>query len=447
MTLPFVSFSDQGMYLAHKAGGQQAVIQLLWRYRRPLDLKALERFRSHLAQGSLARLVTPARLPFGRHHWRIPLQSAACMPLTLSSPLAAEAWQAWADAQVQLSMDPASGPAWNLTAQPFSDGSTLVSLVVSHCIADGTAMVLAVSAAARGESGVAPSTSFSALHPAMVLGHELIQSLYDVPATFKALAVLAQTGLKNRTTAPKSAPSDTTSTGVETIIVFPSVFVRIPVSVWDDRAKCLAANRFTLVAAMTAAFSELLGRTQNDEVTLLIPVGQRGGLSDTDANRVTIATCQVPAVQYKGRLHVLQRKLQTALLKSRRNPDPLLAMMPLLPYVPERAFTQLASMAMGALANLPVTCSHMGELPAEIFRIDGAEADHFCFRGVDRQTTVNAIEKRHGVATLLTGVASGYILLNFVAYQPGTVVNTAQLQALVIKLLERHHLIGEFFDA
>ncbi len=131
MSPPFVSFADQWLYLAHVAGGQQAVMQVLWRYLRPVDLDVLTRFRDNLAHGHLARLIRPALLPFGRHQWVSAPPPPA--PLVAEAPLAPEAMQAWVDAQVELQLDPVRGPAWTFTVQTFTDGSTLGSLVVSHC--------------------------------------------------------------------------------------------------------------------------------------------------------------------------------------------------------------------------------------------------------------------------------------------------------------------------
>ena len=88
---PFVPLADQGMYLAHAAGGQHAVMQLLWRYRRPVDIDGLTRFRDNIAHGRLGRLICPALLPFGRHQWvkaplppSLPASDAELVPLLLS---------------------------------------------------------------------------------------------------------------------------------------------------------------------------------------------------------------------------------------------------------------------------------------------------------------------------------------------------------------------------
>ena len=181
MSPPFVSFADQAIYLAHVSLGQHPVIQVLWRYLRPVDLGALTRFRDNLAHGYLARLIRPARLPFGRHQWVGALPPSAALTVA-EAPLAPEAMQAWADAQVALPLDPVRGPAWTFTIQTFTDGSSVVSLVVSHCIADGLTTEIAVSEAVRGErrrSAHSPWSTWSAYRVTTTLGAEFQRTVRD----------------------------------------------------------------------------------------------------------------------------------------------------------------------------------------------------------------------------------------------------------------------------
>ncbi len=440
---PFLPFADQAMYLAHAAGGQHAVIQLLWRYRRTVDLAALSRTSANLAHGPLARLVRPALLPFGRHHW-----SAAPPPpndvAIAAGPLPLSLLQDWADAQVDLPLDPAQGPPWRFTAQRFADGSTVVSLVVSHCIADGMATAHAVSDAARGERR--PPGHPGPQGAAALLAAEMLRSIKDAPATLKALTALARRVRTQHAHARKTATEPSSAETDRRGVAFPSAFLRVPADAWDARARKLGSNRFTLLVAVTAAFALALGRQRGGEVTLLIPVNQREGRADTGANRVSLATLKLAASELDGPLRALQRRLQSTLVEMRRTPDPVESLLPLVPFVPRRAFAAAGQLALGALADLPVTCSHMGDLPRDLLRIDGADADRFCFRGVDRGARAQALEQRQGVATLLAGVIPGMILLNFVAYQPGVITCTPDLRGLVEGLLARFELVGAGFD-
>ncbi len=435
---PFLTFADHGMYLAHQAGGQHAVIQVLWRFRRPVDLDALTRFYGHLAHGRLARLIRPAQLPFGRHQWSSAPRPSPVLAVA-ADPISPVALQSWADAQVELPLDPTLGPAWNFTVQPLTDGSTVASLVVSHCIADGMAATLAIGEAVRGER-------WPSVDVAGNLSKEILRILKDMPTTFRALAELIRTvwAARSQTRLTKASPA--TITANDQTVAFPSVFIRVPISDWDARAASLGANRLALLAAVTAAFAEALGRVRDGHVTLLFPVNQRDGLSDSGGNRVSLATFKVPVDEPRGRLHQLQRRLQAALLKTRREPDSLAKLMPLVPFVPRRAFSTAGRLALGALADLPVTCSHSGDLPADVLMIDGIAADRICFRGIDRKLPRHAIEERQGVATLHSGLIPGFLLLNFVAYQPGVVTEPRHLRAIVERLLAAYDLAGESFD-
>jgi len=442
---PFVSFADQAMYLAHVAGGQHAVMQLLWRYRRPVDIDALTRFRDNLAHGRLARLIRPALLAFGRHQWASAPVPSSVLEIA-AAPLAPEALQAWVDAQVELPLDPARGPAWTLTIQPLTDGSTIVSFVVSHCIADGMAAALAVSEAARGERRPPSYPPGSAQRPAGKLGAELLRAMQDAPTTLRAIAQLARTARISRAVHDTPAASPAATAADDRTVAFPSAFVRVPASVWDAKARSLGANRFALLTAVTAAFAQSLGRARGDEATLLIPVNQRDGLLDTGGNRVSLATLKVPLEEVHGRLRTFQQRLQATLLRTRREPDPLAALLPLAPFVPRRAFSAASHVALAALASRPVTCSYVGDWPLDVLLIDGAPADRFCFRGVDRQASVRLIEGRQGVASIMGCAIPGFVLINFVAYQPGVVTESGQLRALVEGLLAGFDIAGDFFD-
>jgi len=443
MSLPFVSFVDQAMHLAHAAGGQQATIQLLWRYHRPVDHNALHQFRNHLAHGLLARLIQPAILPFGRHHWVSAPQEDIALEVP-EVPLATEMLHTWANAQIELPLDPSQGPGWTFTVQPLCDGSTLVSLVVSHCIADGGATAIAVRQAALGERQAPAYPARATHHPGASLAHELLRLAKDTPAALRALAQLAHT-VRRKASKPSARTVSTTAN--EQTIVFPSVFLRVPAAVWNAKAAELGAKRLTLVAAMTAAFAVALGRIRDDHVTLMIPVNHRSVPSDTDANCVSIATLKVPAREPYGDLQSFQHRLLSTLRQARGMPDPLTPLLPLVPWIPKRAFKAASQLALDALTYLPVTCSHMGDFPTEVLRIDGAPSDRFCFRGVDRQVTVRDIEARQGVGTLITGSMPGFILLNFTAYQPGGVTQTTQLRLLVEQLMAIYGITGDFFDA
>ena len=122
-----------------------------------------------------------------------------------------------------------------------------------------------------------------------------LRSVQDAPATFRALAQLVRTARTMGKT-PKPSPARTTADG--RTVVFPSAFVRVPTSAWDERARSLGANRFSLLAALTAAFAESLGRIRSGDVTLVIPVTLGGnfvtGIASLAFDGENLASVSIP---------------------------------------------------------------------------------------------------------------------------------------------------------
>jgi diacylglycerol O-acyltransferase len=445
---PVVPLSDQALYLAHTAAGHEAVIQVLWRYRHPVSIDGLRQFQSHLERGLLARLIRPATLPVGRHHW-VGVRPTDSTLAVGGQPLTPGDLHAWADEQVQRSLDPAQGPGWNLAVQPVTDGSTAVSLVVSHCIADGAATAMAVCEAVRGERrdmAYPPHTARQRLTAS--IAHESRQLLQDGPETVRALAHLVATGLR-AIGAPRpkrsraSSPSRVVSTSPDQIINLPSVSIAIPSEGWRSRAKHLGVSDTTLLTAISAALAARLGRARDGSAVVLLPIDARSNAPDRGGNQVSIATLRVNVDTSSGSLRDLQRALQSTIRTARRTPGPLETLLPLIPFVPRWVVGAVSNRAFGLAADLPVTCSHMGVLPPEMVRIDGTDAEVFLFRGVDRQLSRRSLERRGGVATVLSGFAGDSLLLNFVAYQPGVVTDSAHLQAIAEAILAAQQLRGD----
>ena len=295
----------------------------------------------------------------------------------------------------------------------------------------------------RGDLGAISSPARPGRRTNRDIVAELAQMVRDTPRTFAALFRLVKVAAAMRKPATMSA---TAQPAEDKKAQFASVYVRVPIASWDARARNLGANRFTLLTAVTAAFSEALCRVKKNTVTLLIPVRHRDKHRDGDANQVLLTSVKIPIGEAREDLRSLQNRLTSALRRALREENELARLMPLVPFVPKKAFSRAGIMAFGALSDLPTTCSHMGDLPMELLRIDGAQADRFCFRGIDRQVDTRSMQSRRGVATLLAGALPGYLLLNFVACQPGLITDSRQLRELVARLLAPHNLTIEFFD-
>jgi hypothetical protein len=280
------------------------------------------------------------------------------------------------------------------------------------------------------------------------LAHESRQLLLDSPAIVRALTRLVVSGLRTislRRPPPRvpSSRSENISTSPEQVINLPSVSISIPSAVWSARVKGLGVSDSTLLTAISATLGARLGRAREGSVVVLFPINVRSKASDGGGNQVSIATLRVNIDTLSGSLKDHHRALLATIRASRRNPGALEALLPLIPFAPRWLVAAGSNLAFGFATNRPVSCSHMGALPPDIVRIDGADADVFLFRGVDRQLSRRSLERRGGVATLLSGFAGDSLLLNFVAYQPGAVTDSAQLQAIAEEILAGQQLRGE----
>jgi len=75
-------------------------------------------------------------------------------------------------------------------------------------------------------------------------------------------------------------------------------------------------------------------------------------------------------------------------------------------------------MAFG-FAEQPVSCSNLGEVPAEIGRVDGTDAEYVLMRGVDQRITARVLEQRNGLLTVVGARVGARMSLAVIGYQVG----------------------------
>lgn len=144
-----LDYVDQALFLGLRATGQAAAMQMVWVYEHSMDWDEIRRFHRDFGYGLAGRLIEPSVLPFGRHRWVSSLGPAA--PLEIESePRPRAALSDWLDEVAQRPSDPEFGPGWRMGVLPMTDGSTAVTLVGSHCLADGGAALLTVFEAVQG---------------------------------------------------------------------------------------------------------------------------------------------------------------------------------------------------------------------------------------------------------------------------------------------------------
>ena len=436
-------YPDQALFLALRGAGQEAVMQVLWIYEHPIDLDGLKRFHHDFGRGLLARRIEPSPLPFGRHRW---VSGGPPPELAISeTPRDRSELHDWADEQVELPLDPQWGPGWRFGVQPFTDGSTVVSLVISHCIADGGAVVIGLVQAVLGmhrDLGYPAPRSRSRLR---VLAADLRQMLRDAPEVGRTLRKAARVAVSRRAEVARGRAALPPATRGGEVAKVPSISVFVDTGEWDARAESLGGNSFSLVAAFAARVAEQLGRTRASDgnVTLIIPVNDREDLFDTGGNVVSLANASFGPAGVTDDLTAVRGAIRESLKKAREVPDEMIELLPLIPFLPRRAIGRMADAAFGFSTDFPVSCSNMGDLPSEVLRADGTDAEYLCFRGVDRKVTRDTLDRRQGLMTVASGRVGGKIVNTVISYQPGGDNSQGHLHEVVLRTLGEFGLSGK----
>jgi hypothetical protein len=441
-----ISFTDQVMFLAMRATGQESVMQGVWVYEHPVDFDGLARFHANVGHGLFARHIECSPLPFGRHRWVKAVGSRPSLDIAESARPRAELSD-WLDERAQLPIDPEWGPSWSMGVLPLTDGSTAVSLVASHCQGDGGAALMAILDGVLGnirDAGYPAPRSGSRLRAAAA---DARQTLRDAPEIARALGAGVRLTYRRRhdfVRSKEARPVAIRSDGADRNVVVPAVSVYIDIDDWDARAQALQGNSYSLVAGFAAKLAEHLGRRRSSDgaVTLNIPVSDRTTLDDTRGNAVALFNISLDPTQVAKDLSGTRAALKQAVKTAREVPDEALELLPLIPFVPKRAVKKLADVLFGFAADLPVSCSNVGDLPLEIACVDGTPAEYVGLRGVDRRITQELLEQRCGLLTLVVGRVNGKMSISIIAYQPGGTNTKVHLRELAAQTLAEFELSG-----
>lgn len=437
-----VPYPDQALFLALRGAGQAAVMQAMWIYEHPIDMDGIARFHRNLYGGLLARRIEPSPLPFGRHRWVAAPRQEANYEVA-DQPRPREELFDWADEQVDLPLDPEWGPAWRIGVQRFTDGSAAMSLVISHCVADGAGSVLACLEAINGharELGYYPPDSRPR---SRAIREDLRQLRRDLPEIRRTIAHAAKVALRRRRDFTRPAPAPVPAGGGELAHV-PSASVFIDLTQWDARAEELGGNSFSLAAGFAGKMAQNLKRTRASDgaVTLMIPVNEREDLEDTGGNVVSIANVSFDPSSVTEDLSGPRNAIREGLRKARNEPDEMVEMLPLIPFLPKSGIARMADVAFGFSTDLPVSCSNLGELPADLMRVDGSAAEYLCFRGVDRKVSRETLDRRGGILTVTAGRFPGKAVLTVISYQPGQQNTQQGLREVIAQTLAQFGLTG-----
>ncbi|MBJ7399543.1 hypothetical protein [Mycolicibacterium sp.] len=375
-----LDYIDQASFLGLRALGHGPVIQFTWIYARDVDLNGLRRFHRNLGQGLLGRRIERSPLPFGRHRW-IAWPGPADIDVAAAARSRSEL-TAWTDEQAALPIDPEHGPSWRLAIQPFTDGDTAVTLVVSHTVADGVGMAIAVTEAAQG---VTRNLGYPAARSRQK-SKALLQDLRDIagalPQMARALAAAVRVAIANGGIDSPGKP--TTSNPAEDpgeVVTLPSVTAYLDVQQWDHRAKSLGGTGNSLFLGVAARIGQDLEWVEPDgTVTLSVPVNERIE-GDARGNALTGVRLSIDPSTVAGDLTGLRAGLKTALSTLGEAHNQLVAPLPLTPVIPKIVARRLEGMVVGGAL---LGSSNLGDLDPAVNRPDGTDADYFAVRTNER---------------------------------------------------------------
>ncbi|EID18027.1 hypothetical protein MXEN_00010 [Mycobacterium xenopi RIVM700367] len=437
------------MFAGHRAAGINLVIQCVWIYEHPVDFDGLTRFHRNLGYGMLGRRIEVSPLPFGRPRWVLDREPSDIDIAQCARPRAEVG--DWADECSQSPIDPERGPGWHLSALRLTDGSTAVSLVHSHYLADGLGLALTITDAVLGNTrdlGYPPPHSRTRRRAVL---QDARQTAHDAPEVARALLAAARLARKQarvrrgRARSPLPRPVALGSGDPDDVlVVVPAVSIHVDSADWEARAQALGATGNTLVAGFAAKFAERLGRrcASDGAVTLHIPINVRTE-GDTRANAMSIATVRVDPTRLTTDLRDIRTEIRRALTTLREAPDESLQLRALIPFMPTRALKRMVDAGFTD-PDVPTLCSNLGDFGPLVCRLDGTDGELVMTRSIGQRVTRRWLNQVGGQMTLQcwrTGGTKIYITVN--AYQPGAENTKPALRELAARTLAEFDLTGK----
>jgi hypothetical protein len=438
-----LAFMDHGLFTQHHAIGRKLVIQCVWLYEHAVDFDAVRRFHHNLGYGLLGRRIERSPLPFARHRWVID-RGPSDIDIDERARPRAELSD-WADERCQLPIDPECGPGWHMGVVRLTDGSTAVSLVLSHYLIDGLGLLVVLVDAMLGNTrdlGYPPPHSRTRARAVVQDARQTARDTREVVRALRVAARLARHNRQDSAQAPAPRPVEVRGDDGDEPIVVPGVTIRTDLAEWDARAKALGGTDSTLTAGFAAKFGERLGRRRavDGAVTLQLPMNERTE-GDVRANAMSFARVTIDPTRLTTDLRDARAAIKEALRKMRENPDESFQLAWLASFTPKRALRRMAETTVFD-PDLPVFCSNLGDLGSLVNRLDGTDAEYATARVTAQDETRQWLERIGGQMTMQSLRIPGTVIITVNAYQPGAENTKAALRELAARTLADFGLTG-----
>ncbi|WP_118913764.1 hypothetical protein [Mycobacterium shigaense] len=425
-----LTYMDQSYFLFVRALGRGHVIQYIWIYEKGVDLEGLRRFQRNLRHTLVTRLIERSPLPFGRHRW-VSYDGSADLDIAVAQRRRDEVWD-WVDERSFVAIDPELGPPWHFGVQPLIGGGAAVSLAVSHTTGDAVAGMLAIVDAVNGvrrDFGFPPPRARSRRRALRQDIAVTARSALKLPAAIAGGARLAREEPDDLSTSARSTtPASSSAVRGERLVV-PRVYGYVDARDWDERATALGGTRNVLFAGFSTRLGYRLGRTNHEgSVVLSVAVSDHTD-GDTRANSHTVIPVRANANEVTQNLTGLRGALKQAFVELAEAGDVLEAPLALIPFTPRVVVRHVEKWAFNLSRR--VGCTNMGEMPPEVNRPDGTEADFFGIRGGEAGITSAILERLGGHLLVSAASLRDRVWFSVASWEPGR-TNTKSALAEVV---------------
>lgn len=405
----------------HHAADMNVIIQVSWIYEHPMDLDALRRFNHNLSQGLLGRRIERPAVSIARHRWvdhRTPSELVIAEKSRPRSDVSD-----WLDERSQVYVNAETGPGYHIGVAPFDDGSTGVTLVLSHNLIDGLGLAIVIIEAALGKTRDLGYPKPLSRTKWRARGQDARETARDVPKAGKALVTSIKLGrqqAREKKTQNAAPPLPViANNGPDEVVLVPAITVYIDLDDWDACAEARGGASHTLAAAFSAKLGERAGRRRADtgSVTLQIPISDRTE-EDTRAMALSYARVTVDPTPLTTDLSDIRAAIKKTLKDLKETPDVAKELLWLPSFAPKRTLKKMVE-RMPADPEQSVFCSYLGDLHSIIGCPAGTVAEYENARGTGQRESRQLLDRLGGRMMILSGRINGKIFLSIGAYQPG----------------------------
>ncbi|MGW1871404.1 hypothetical protein ACWCPS_38525 [Streptomyces mauvecolor] len=277
--------TDEMLYRAADVLGSTRIVQVLWQFREPVPVPALQAEWDRLNQGRLSRRAVASALPGARRSW-IGAHNDEALAVD-EVPLTHHTMTDWIDTQVSAPLPAESGSLWRLAAAPY-DGGTLVSLTVPHFRCDGLGIFGAIGSGRDPAGQAAPSPADDAIDMARQIAEAALATARWLPRTLAGPAERARIG------AALKAPTAGATTPAAPRF-FSSAIAEVDAAQWRDRAEARGGTVNSLFVEIAANLVRTAVRGGiSIPVDVGIPMTLRRSEHDARANALVVLPLTVP---------------------------------------------------------------------------------------------------------------------------------------------------------